>query len=138
VDLPEFACDFSIADRIEEVAENGVRARVHVGALAVLLERLKFRNRVLLGHDVFDLRFELDHQFSLPSLRFDTASLFIIPLRRVAASRRGAWAQRSFHHQNGYSKSEVGAPDFRIVNEFSGGTAMNDAAGFHNITSISD
>jgi hypothetical protein len=138
VDLPEFACDFSIADRIEEVAENGVRARVHVGALAVLLERLKFRNRVLLGHDVFDPRFELDHQFSLPSLRFDTGLIVHRPLRRVAASRRGAWAQLSFHHQNGCSKSEVGAPDFRIVNEFSGGTAMNDAAGFHNITSISD
>ena len=59
VDFPEFACDFFIADCIEEVAENGVRVRVHVEAAfaAVLLQRLKFLNRVLLCHGVFDLRF---------------------------------------------------------------------------------
>ena len=34
------------------------------------------------------------------------------------------------------SKSEIGATNFRIVNEFPGGAAMNDAAGFHDVTSI--
>jgi len=42
-------------------------------------------------------------------------------------------------HQRGLgdaSKSEIGAPDFRIVNEVPGEAAMNDATGFHDVTSI--
>lgn len=57
VDPPELACDLSIADCIEKVAENRVSVRVHVGAFAVPLQRLTFINRVLLGHGVLDLRF---------------------------------------------------------------------------------
>jgi len=59
MDFPEFACDFSMTDCIEEVAENSVGVPVHVGATlaAVPLQRLKFHNRVLLSHRVLDLRF---------------------------------------------------------------------------------
>jgi hypothetical protein len=57
VDPPELACDLSIADCIEEVAENRVSVGVHVGAFAVPLQGLKFINSLLLGHGVFDLRF---------------------------------------------------------------------------------
>ena len=57
MNFAKLACDFPIADCIEEVAENGVRARVHVGAFIVTLQRLKFLNRVLLNHGLFDLRF---------------------------------------------------------------------------------
>jgi len=46
-----------MADRIEEVAKNGVCVYMHVGTLTMILEILKFPNRVLLGHDVFDLQF---------------------------------------------------------------------------------
>jgi len=70
VDFPEFACDFSISDGIEKVAENGVRNNVHVGAFAVSLQRLKSLNCVLLNHGVFDLRHGWNQQFNLPSLRF--------------------------------------------------------------------
>jgi hypothetical protein len=56
VDLPELARDLSIANRIEEVAENRVCVSVHVGAFAGPLQGLKFINRVLLGHGVLDLR----------------------------------------------------------------------------------
>lgn len=60
MDFLEFACDFSITDCIEKVAENGVRVRVHVRAAfaAVPLQRLKFLNRVLLSHGVLDLRWK--------------------------------------------------------------------------------
>jgi len=34
------------------------------------------------------------------------------------------------HDQNDRSKSQIGATHFRIVNEFVGGAAMNDATGF--------
>ena len=34
------------------------------------------------------------------------------------------------------SKSEIGAPDFGIVNEVPGEAAVNDATGFHDVTSI--
>jgi len=33
-------------------------------------------------------------------------------------------------------ETEVGTPDFGVVNERLGGAAANDAAGFHDITSI--
>jgi hypothetical protein len=72
VDFAEFACDFPVADRIEEVAENGVRARVHVGTFAAPLQRLEFLDRVLPNHGLFDLRsgsFRHDvHPFSAPSI----------------------------------------------------------------------
>ena len=55
VDLAELTCDISIADCIKEVAENRVRLRMHVGAFVVPLQRLKFIDRVLLGHGVLDL-----------------------------------------------------------------------------------
>jgi len=58
VHLPEFACNLSIPNRIEEIAENSVCVRVYVGAFAALLERLKFVNRVLFSHNVFDLKFK--------------------------------------------------------------------------------
>ena len=60
MDPPEFACDFSITSGIEEIAENRVRARVHVEVFAVPLQKLKFPDRVLLGHGLFDLRFGCD------------------------------------------------------------------------------
>ena len=55
----EFARNFSIADCFEEVAENDVRVHVHIGAVfaAMLLQRVKFLNRVLLSLEVFDTRF---------------------------------------------------------------------------------
>jgi len=56
VDLPKFTCDLNMTDRIEEVAKNGVCAYVHVGSPVLTLEIFKFLNRVLLGHDVFDLQ----------------------------------------------------------------------------------
>jgi hypothetical protein len=33
-------------------------------------------------------------------------------------------------------ESEIGATNFRIVDEFTGGAATNDATGFHDVTSI--
>ena len=63
MDLPELACDLSIAECIEEVAENLVSVCVHVGAFAVPLQRLKSINRVLLGHGVLDLRLGRNQQF---------------------------------------------------------------------------
>jgi hypothetical protein len=56
VDLPELACDLSIADCIKEVAENRLSVRVHVGAFTVLLQRSKFINRVFLGHGMLDFK----------------------------------------------------------------------------------
>ena len=55
-----------MADRIEEVAKNRVCVYMHVGALAMILEIFKFPYRILLGHDVFDLQFELSRKFSIP------------------------------------------------------------------------
>ena len=60
MDSSEFACDFFITNRIEEIAENGVRARVHVDVFAVPLQKLKLPDRVLLVHGLFDLRFGCD------------------------------------------------------------------------------
>ena len=57
MDFPEFTRNLSVADCIKEVTEDLVRVRVHVGALAVPLQRLKFPNRFLLNRGVFDLRF---------------------------------------------------------------------------------
>ena len=65
MDLPKFTRDLYMADRIEEVAKNRVGVYMHVGALAMILEILKFPYRVLLGHDVFDLKFELSRKFSI-------------------------------------------------------------------------
>ncbi len=56
MDLPKFTCYLNMAGRIEEVAKNGVCAYVHVGSLILILEIFKFPDRVLLGHDVFDLQ----------------------------------------------------------------------------------
>lgn len=52
MDFPKFVGDFFIPDCIEELAENGVRASMHVGAAAaaVPLERLKPLNRLLLSY----------------------------------------------------------------------------------------
>jgi hypothetical protein len=55
-----------MADRIEEVAKNRVCVDMHVGALAMILEIFEFPYRVLLGHDVFDLQFELSRKLSTP------------------------------------------------------------------------
>jgi hypothetical protein len=66
VDLPKFTCDLYMADRIEEVAKNRVCVCMHVGALAMILEIFKFSYRVLLGHDVFDLQFDLGRKLSIP------------------------------------------------------------------------
>ena len=68
MDLPKFTCDLYMAGRIEEVTKNGVCAYMHVGALAMILEIFKFPYRVLFGHDVFDLQFELNRKFSIPPL----------------------------------------------------------------------
>jgi hypothetical protein len=70
VDLPELACDLSIADCIKEVAENRLGVRVHVAAFTVPLQRSKFINRVFLGHGMLD--FKRNWQLNLPSFRLDT------------------------------------------------------------------
>jgi len=56
VDLPKLPCDLNMAGRIEEVAKDGVCAYMDVGSLVLILEIFKFPDRVLLGHDVFDLQ----------------------------------------------------------------------------------
>lgn len=57
MDHPELACDLSIADCIEEAAENHLGVHMHVGASAVLLQQSKFINRVSLERDVLDFWF---------------------------------------------------------------------------------
>ncbi len=64
MDLPKFTHDLYMADRIEEVAKNRVCVYMHVGAISMILEIFKFPNRVLLGHDMFDLQFGLNPKFS--------------------------------------------------------------------------
>ena len=68
MDLPKFACDLYMADRIEEVAKNCVCVYMHVGVLAVILEIFEFPYRVLLGHDVIDLQFELSRKIQHPAV----------------------------------------------------------------------
>ena len=82
MDLPKFTCDLYMADRIEEVAKNRVCVYMHVGALAMILEIFKFPYRVLLGHDGFDLQFELSRQFSIRPRR---------PPRVTASSQPGLY-----------------------------------------------
>jgi hypothetical protein len=133
VDLPELACDLAIAGCIEEIGENRVSVRVHVGAFSVPLQGLKFLNRVLLGHGELDLRFGRNQQFNLPSLRLDTK--LQVSSRPDMASNR-PYSRRSFPSSTAPSKPEIGTPDFRIVYEFPGGAATNDMTGFHDVTSI--
>jgi hypothetical protein len=64
MDLPKFTRDLNMTDRIEKVAKNGVRAYMHVGSLVLTLEIFKFPDRVLLGHDVFDLQL-INPKFSI-------------------------------------------------------------------------
>jgi hypothetical protein len=72
VDLSELACDLSIADCIEEVAEDRLSVRMHVGAPAVPLQRFKFIDRVLLGRGVVNFLFRRNSHLKLPSFGLDT------------------------------------------------------------------
>jgi hypothetical protein len=96
VDLPELACDLSVAGCIEEVTQDRVSVRVHVGAFAISLQRSKLINGVLLSHGALDLRFGRNRQFNLPSLRFDTK--LQVSSRPAMASNRPC-SRRPFRRQ---------------------------------------
>ena len=55
MDLAELTCDISIADCINEVAEDRLRLHMYVEAFAVPLQALELIDRLLLGHRVLDL-----------------------------------------------------------------------------------
>jgi hypothetical protein len=54
--LAELTCNLSIAVCIKESAENRVRLRMHVDASVAFLQRLKFVDRVFIGHHALALR----------------------------------------------------------------------------------
>jgi hypothetical protein len=56
VDLAELTCNLSIAVCIKESAENRVCLRMHVEASVAFLQRLKFVDRVFIGHHALALR----------------------------------------------------------------------------------